>query len=942
MFYINNRESNTMMSALQWHIRKGECKSIKIATAFLTYGGIQLIIDDIKKAIEEYGVSFEIITSDYLAFTDPNVLKYLNGIKGVDIRLFECRDVGYHKKIYIFSSEEKFAIIGSSNLTTSGIVKNEEANLTTTDSEVINLTVEDFYNDWSISSIINDEIINNYQDKYAKIRTQIRKKFLESENNIALEIFPNKMQEVALSNLANHRMKGNINALISAATGTGKTYLSAFDVKATGYKKVLFVCHRKEILESAYKTFQKVFKNSLNFGLLDDAKEYLNYDVLFVTNNFQYKSLDIPADYFEYIIIDEAHRSMAKTYAELIKYFEPKFLLGMTATPFRSDEKDILQLFGENVYNIDLHDAISNNFIVPYRYYSVGLPEYFEDNISKDLDKSYANQLLLDENISIVYESILKYAHGRSGKRKILGFASTIEAAAKLAMDLSNRGISSGYVASKKLDEEKYSKYYLSRDNAIERLESDEDELELIFTVDMYNEGVDIPSIQTILMLRPTDSRIIFTQQIGRGLRKINNVDPNADYAEKKFCTIIDFVANNVKYENFRKLMTLSDSGIVTNSAVKKKLDELNGHYSKETGIFTKFDEVSLNIINKSIVSYSDCDKRFLYTEYNFLERIKGSYLLPSDFIKYDAVDLFKQLDKINHFSNGNKCPYWRNYTYLSFLANSKNKAFNDERAKIINFIQLFLPVFNVNYIRYILDIIERGEYMPNMYDEYFNQIIDTYDFVEYDKDGNVDNKNDNDTRNMDKKCGETLFPGKSFFKILNDNNEFKSLIIDYLGTIVFAYRNINTSFVENHLYTRSTIAKTFKIRGNMSSQGVFTTPVKAIKMAYLSLKKEDQKVSHHTNYTNRIIDRSTIEYYAPSNIFKNESKLKSIIDNHEFIFFITDEVNTYRRYVSKVSNVELSFDDDGRGYFVLHLDTPIEEIFYDRVRKKYSHYFVN
>ena len=340
------------------------------------------------------------------------------------------------------------------------------------------------------------------------------------------------MQKEALINLENLRRANVKKALLISATATGKTYLSAFDAKNFNAKRVLFIVHRWNIAKKAMESFEKIFGDERTYGLYKGSINDINFDFIFSTNltisNSQNLNKFSP-DFFDYIIIDETHRAGASTYQKIINYFSPKFLLGMTASPERTDGFDIFKLFDHNIaYEIRLQKAMEEELVVPFHYFGIT-----DLNINGEIidEKSDFNKLICDERVERILDISDKYGCDDNIIRGIV-FCSRKDEAYELANKFNLKGRKSITLTGSQSEDE--------RENAIQQLESDnlEEKLEFIFAVDIFNEGIDIPRINQIIMLRPTQSNIIFIQQLGRGLRR---------FEKKEYLTVIDFIGN---YQN--------------------------------------------------------------------------------------------------------------------------------------------------------------------------------------------------------------------------------------------------------------------------------------------------------------------------------------------------------------------------------------------------------
>ncbi len=329
------------------------CSQFYISVAFVTTSGVAAIINKLKE-LEDREIQGKILVSQYLNFTQPEALKRLMQFKNIELRIATTGNA--HAKGYIFKSKEYYnLIVGSSNLTAKALTTNKEWNIKISaldESGIVHKVLREFHSDFEIGTSVTAEFISLYEEIYQSQLILNRKHKLETDVESLEIIRPNSMQIEALRNLSKLRIENKNKALIISATGTGKTYLSAFDAKAFNPKRLLFVVHRLTIVKDSLKTFRRVFGKNKTMGLYSGNQRELDADFVFSTiqtisriNHLD----DFPKDHFDYIIIDETHRSGAESYLRLLGHFEPKFLLGMTATPERSDGNDIFQLFDHNI-----------------------------------------------------------------------------------------------------------------------------------------------------------------------------------------------------------------------------------------------------------------------------------------------------------------------------------------------------------------------------------------------------------------------------------------------------------------------------------------------------------------------------------------------------------------------------------------------------------------
>lgn len=530
-FIVNDtNKKQFMLNVLQNELET--CEEFFFSVAFLTQSGLAALKTKLAD-LHIQGIKGKIVTSDYLAFNQPAVFEDLLKIPNIEVRI--SNHTGFHSKGYLFKQQGYHSfIIGSSNLTMNALKINYEWNVRLTSYEngqmlqEIQLHMEQ---EWQEAQVLTQEWVRTYKMTYQPMTfsrevSKVREMSLNEEAMSYGEIKPNKMQRMALNNLKGLRETGAKKGLVISATGTGKTYLSAFDVLQAKPKRVLFVVHREQILNKAKSDYQKIIGgNKEDFGILSGNKKETNASYLFATIQTLSKDAvlqQFAKDHFDYILIDEVHKAGAQSYHRVIDYFQPEFLLGMTATPERTDGFNVFELFDYTIaYEIRLQEALEENMLCPFHYFGVTDYEKNGELISEATD---LKNLVEEERVSYLLEK-LDYYSCSGNTPKGLVFCSRKQEAKALALLFNEKGHPSAYLSGDhSLDE---------REKQVQLLEKGK--LEYIFTVDIFNEGIDIPKINQVVMLRNTESNIIFIQQLGRGLRK----DPSKD-----FVTVIDFIGN--------------------------------------------------------------------------------------------------------------------------------------------------------------------------------------------------------------------------------------------------------------------------------------------------------------------------------------------------------------------------------------------------------------
>jgi len=556
--FLTNYTDQVFLDRIKENLRK--CKAFYFSVSFIKKAGLVLLFKDIEAAIER-GCCGRVITSTYQNFTDIESLKSFFSLMAKHEN-FECHldfesfsnehysTLGFHSKGYLFEFDNRYeVIIGSSNITRYALLQNIEWDVAISDSVPTNSFIKakcEFQTLWETTHPLSSEIINQYANKlhYAIERWDMD---YDLENR---EIKPNFMQRRALKELNRFRAMGLSKALVVAAAGSGKTYLTAFDACNFNPKRLLYVVHEGSILKRSLETFQDVFGSNVSYGVFSGESKDLDADFVFATNLTMSRSLELfKRNEFDYLVVDECHHATAATYKKIISYFEPEFLLGLTATPERMDNQDVFELFDGNVpYELRLRDAIANDLVVPFKYFGIRdtLVEY---GLNRNQERRMIAQMADERHCDFICEAI--EAHRPVGKLKALAFCRNVTHARMMSEALSDRY---------------HTAYLTGKNNVGERirayndLQSDRTELEILFTVDILNEGVDIPGINMVLFLRPTESSTVFTQQLGRGLRK---------YTGKEYVTVLDFIGNS-----YRRSVQIAFalSRLAANFVVEKRL----------------------------------------------------------------------------------------------------------------------------------------------------------------------------------------------------------------------------------------------------------------------------------------------------------------------------------------------------------------------------------
>lgn len=656
-----------------------KCNTFSFSVSFIKKAGLVLLEREIEEALDR-GAKGRIITSTYQNFTDIGSLEQFY-VWQKEYDNFECHldyecfgDNGFHTKGYLFEYDDSIEfIVGSSNITRFALLKNFEWNVSLVSKDNLNS-----YNDaliefeliWDKTLELDSKIIEKYR---LQLDYAIEKWDMDYVNAIDSKINPNSMQRKALRELRRYRDTGVKKALIISATGSGKTYLAAFDSRNFGAKRLLYIVHRESILKDAKESFIKVFGAERTYGFYTGNENSLEADFIFATSNMLGRHLDsFKKDEFDYIIYDEVHHVVAQTGKKIFEYFEPEFILGLTATPERMDNQDIFNLFDQNVpFELRLRDAINNDLVVPFHYY--GIRDQLVDYSSKD-KMTIAKNIAEQNNIEFIKTQIEKYRKPGE-KLKCIAFCTNIQSCKLMAEELYEEGYHT--ISLTGINDTGV------RIKAFKDLQDDNNLLEIICTVDILNEGVDIPQVNMVLFLRPTESQTIFIQQLGRGLRK---------YPGKDYVTVLDFIGNN--YDRAVQIaMSLGTLGKTTymEKAYLKEMIRTNFESLDIPNVKIEIDDLSKEEIINFIDKTNFNSRVFLEKDYrNFKSYINnGSYPTHMDFLNSDvSPDLIRIIKST--FSGSKNKSY---YNFLKKIDEDTIPMFDDKQIVFINNMEDLLPL---------------------------------------------------------------------------------------------------------------------------------------------------------------------------------------------------------------------------------------------------------
>ena len=635
-FISNNyKEGRKVISSIESELLS--CDEFCISVAFITMGGITPLLQTLKE-LEKNNIPGKILTTDYLTFSQPEALKRLNSLNNIELKMYRTQNEkeGFHTKGYVFRKDEMYRIIvGSSNVTQSALTTNREWNtkiVSTHRGEYTHDIINEFNELWNSERALEfDQFIDEYIELYTRNKIiQKQREMVKAADIPSLDAYklqPNSMQVGFIANLQRIYDAGEDKALLISATGTGKTYASAFAMRELGFKRVLFLVHRNQIANQAKQSYEKVFNGTVTTGRV--TGKYQDYDADYIFATIQTMSKEDTLKQFEpsafdAIIIDEAHHSAANSYKVVMDYFKPKFWLGMTATPDRritsNDEINIYEIFNHQIaYEIRLQHAMEEDLLCPFHYFGITDLEIIADE-GKTKEEKMENFRYLTSDERVV--NVMKQAEyfGYSGDRvKGLIFCSRNNEAHELSKKFNEKGWRTEVLTGENSEEE--------RTAAIERLAGEEsaDAIDYIISVDIFSEGVDVPEINQVIMLRPTESPIIFVQQLGRGLRKAE---------DKEYVVVLDFIGNY--NNNFMIPIALSGDKSYNKDTIRKYVMEGGRVIPGSSTIH--FDEISKQRIFNSIDKMTTKSNLLKEKYYQLKDRI-GRIPTILDFYEYGEID---------------------------------------------------------------------------------------------------------------------------------------------------------------------------------------------------------------------------------------------------------------------------------------------------------------
>lgn len=904
--FLTNYTEITFLDKIKDNLR--HCKSFDFSVSFIKKAGLVLLFKDIEAAVER-GCKGRIITSTYQNFTDIESLKSFYALMGrcsnfqchLDYESFHGTDystLGYHSKGYLFEFDDhRELVIGSSNITRYALLKNIEWDVSVKDYFVNGAyddALKEFEEKWSATELLNAELIVKYAQR---LSYAIERWDMDYDLSVS-KIKPNYMQKKALKELNRYRAIGVNRALTIASAGSGKTYLAAFDALNFNPKRLLYIVYEGSILRKSLETFQEVFGKNVSYGIYSGTSKESDADFVFATNITMCKTLELfSKNEFDYIIIDECHHATAETYKKIIGYFEPEFLLGLTATPERLDNQDVFELFDHNVpYELRLRDAIANDLVVPFKYFGIR-DKLVDYGLTGNEERRMIAQIAKEDHCDFIAEQIEK--HRPQGKLKALAFC---------------RNVTHARMMCEALGERYHTAYLTGRNDIGERvrsyndLQNDGHNLEILFTVDILNEGVDIPGVNMVLFLRPTESTTIFIQQLGRGLRK---------YTNKEYVTVLDFIGNSYKrsVQIAFALGSLSENFVMEKRLLASLVkDDFTALGLADYGVEIHIDDLS----KEEILEYIDKENfnalKYLKQDYFNFKKYIGSEFYPRhvDYINNDcAPDLIRFM---SIKTRGKKnCSY---YNFLRGIGEENLPVFTEKQIDFINYLSGLLPLVRVHEYQIVKLLIDG----PKTYREiemYLTETVQgfvpaelehalTYlQFVEKDK----------DILRLSVPMDDQLL-------------EYVQDLIEY-GLIRYVIDNGNETGFKLWLNYRMDQVQ-LKLLKNPGNIMVGTYYYDDYVVIFASLKK-DLEEADKLNYKDKFLQPDLFQWESMTNLPQSHlEKLMKSTFAHVFIRKMTTENGLVLPFTyvgkGKMSNPRKTDGDNGTYLFDIHMENELPE----------------
>jgi superfamily II DNA or RNA helicase len=849
---------NNVGISLESELRKEILSADEIywLVSFVKYSGIRIFKDELEEFTHS-GKKLKIITTSYMGATDVKAIEYLAKFPNTEIKVsFNTDHERLHAKAYLFLRNSGFhtGYIGSSNLSRSALTNGLEWNLKVTTQEIshiIDKFKKTFETYWADKEF---ELYRPGVDR-EKLSQALKVQRTGAPEGILtfFHLKPFPYQAEILDKLASERLiHDRYKNLVVAATGTGKTVISAFDYKrfqdASPRARLLFVAHRKEILEQAQATFRHVLRDA-NFGeLWVDGQEPGNYEYVFAsvfTLKNRLGDLQLSLNFFDFIVIDEVHHLTASSYRPILEKFDPKVLLGLTATPERMDGEDILKDFCHTIAaEIRLPEALNRKLLCPFQYFaisdSVDLSNVSWRNGRYDINELTQLYTSEDQRVSEVFKNCEKYLTDVQDVRA-LGFCVSQEHARYMAEKFTLAGLKAAYLTSANAHQ---------RDEIRHQLRSKA--ISYVFVVDIFNEGVDIPEIDTILFLRPTESLTVFLQQLGRGLR----------LATGKDClTVLDFVGvARTEYDFEHKFRALVGK---THTSIQKELEDEFPHLP--LGCSIVLEKKAKEIILRNIKQALSLNRNQLLARIRSFKLNSTLQLTLQNFISFSNLDIYRIYKKGS----------WKRLCADAGVIDNFNEA---QEGKLYGFIyRRLLQSNSLSYLRFVKRLVGSHFKLNNISLE--EQTLALMLYYDIWQEAGI-------------KQGFVSLE-ESFATLRRNPIMLAELgeVVDYLiERVDFMEKDINLGFTfplkVHSRYSRDQILAAIKLhsfeKAASNREGVAENKALNVEAFFVTLKKSEKEYSPTTLYDDYAINENLFHWQSQNSTTSESTKGKSYINHRE------------------------------------------------------------
>lgn len=861
---IANRGGNTMVRAIEEELKRSE--RFDFSVAFITPGALGLL----KQALRDFSGTARIVTSTYLDFNEPDMFRELLNLDNVEVLVHPGTDGGFHAKGYVFTQADTLsAIIGSSNLTRNALIRNQEWNLRFSalpEGDITYQLCAAIEEQRAASFALTSDWIDEYERTRQPRATPIMAEAIEAGEVPTGRIIANSMQKEALAEIRAVRELGESRALVISATGTGKTILAALAAREMSPQRILFIVHREQILDKAIAEFTRVLEWGEGevgrvVGSVKDIDKTHAFAMVQTLSKPGFLE-SIPRDAFDLVIIDEVHRAGAASYERVIEHFEPKFLLGLTAAPERTDDFNVFELFDHNVpYEIRLQEALEADMLAPFDYY--GVTEYIDDAGALQDETSRLSKLVAPDRVEYILDMLRTY--GFPTEVKGLMFCSSKKEAHELSDLLNQESLNGRRLRTLALTGESSG---VERELAMMALENGE--LDYILTRDIFNEGIDIPAVNQVVMLRNTESSIIFTQQLGRGLRK----SPGKDHLR-----VIDFIGNYKN--NFLIPIALFGDSSLNKDTIKEKLIRAQAAGSIAGVSSVNFDEISRKRVLESLAKSSLDSIHNLKSAVRALRNRIGRTPMLMDFAHYGTVDPVVLATKkksywtlLAGFEKEIPSPSRDEEAFLSLL---DNELLNGKRPHELLLIQELLRQRTITRDSYTQILVGQGCVADDATISSVERILTLAFFT------NEEVKKYGPSPVIDHVEGNyRLTP--DFQRLYDGSQRFADHVDDAVEAGLFLSRHAESwrgALVEGHQYTRKDVCRMLNFETNQYSTlyGYKTDSFSNSCPIFITYEKSED-ISATTRYEDGFDDESAINWFTKSRTSLQSKRENDIANN--------------------------------------------------------------